>query len=166
MYWSHKAVCLKSPNFNVPRLLPYINKLQLLGWNSDTVITSVNSSIFSGLISTMLKQLSGLSKFHKLILKSSVEMKHSPSLFGEILLIWYAWALAKILLGYADRTDPEVVIRGIRNEFDETVVPPLAWDIFNWETAFNLFSYIFQSLIVLSINIIYYIIFIPLVDNK
>lgn len=40
----------------VPLLLLYIKRLQWTGWNSAAVMTSVNSSIFTGLISTMSKQ--------------------------------------------------------------------------------------------------------------
>ena len=42
-----------SHNRMVPLLLLYTNVLQLLGWNSAAVITSVSSSILAGLISTI-----------------------------------------------------------------------------------------------------------------
>ena len=42
-----------SHNRIVPLLLLYTNVLQLFGWNSAAVITSVSSSILAGLISTI-----------------------------------------------------------------------------------------------------------------
>lgn len=45
-----------SHNRIVPLLLLYTNVLQLLGWNSAAVITSVSSSILAGLISTISTQ--------------------------------------------------------------------------------------------------------------
>lgn len=51
--WSHKADSLISLNLIVPLLELYIKTLHCWGWNSAAVMTSVNSSIFAGLISTM-----------------------------------------------------------------------------------------------------------------
>lgn len=45
-----------SHNRIVPLLLLYTNVLQLFGWNSAAVITSVSSSILAGLISTISGQ--------------------------------------------------------------------------------------------------------------
>lgn len=42
-----------SASLMVPFELEYMNWLQWLGWNSAAVMTSVNSSMFTGLISTM-----------------------------------------------------------------------------------------------------------------
>lgn len=53
--WSHKALSLISASLIVPLELAYMNQLQLCGWNSAAVMTSVSSSIFAGFISTMLK---------------------------------------------------------------------------------------------------------------
>jgi hypothetical protein len=50
---SQSADALMSHNRIVPLLLLYTNVLQLLGWNSAAVITSVSSSILAGLISTI-----------------------------------------------------------------------------------------------------------------
>ena len=50
---SHKADSRMSASLIVPLELEYMNKLQCRGWNSAAVITSVSSSMFTGLISTM-----------------------------------------------------------------------------------------------------------------
>lgn len=50
---SQRAEALMSHNRIVPLLLLYTNVLQLFGWNSAAVITSVSSSILAGLISTI-----------------------------------------------------------------------------------------------------------------
>ena len=47
----------------VPLLLLYTNRLHSVGWNSEAVITSVNSSILAGLISTISKHLVKEKKF-------------------------------------------------------------------------------------------------------
>ena len=86
--WSHNALSLMSANLMVPLELAYMNQLQACGWNSAAVITSVSSSIFAGLISTMLKLWSWIFKFHRLIRRSSLLMKVSPSLLTEMLLMW------------------------------------------------------------------------------
>lgn len=44
-----------SASLIVPLELAYMNQLQLIGWNSAAVMTSVSSSIFAGLMSTILK---------------------------------------------------------------------------------------------------------------
>ncbi|KAH3669810.1 hypothetical protein OGATHE_002622 [Ogataea polymorpha] len=74
---SHSELTRISFNLMVPFEEEYMNKLQSVGWNSALVITSVSSSILTGLISTMLKDWSAIPKFHKLILRSSEEMKVS-----------------------------------------------------------------------------------------
>ena len=50
---SHKALARMSHKRMEPLLLLYTNSLQLIGWNSAAVITSVSSSILAGLMSTM-----------------------------------------------------------------------------------------------------------------
>ena len=50
---SHKACSLISQRRIVPLLLLYTNKLHSWGWNSAAVITSVNSSILAGFMSTI-----------------------------------------------------------------------------------------------------------------
>lgn len=92
--WSHRALSLMSANLIVPLELAYMNQLQLIGWNSAAVMTSVNSSMLAGLISTMLKLWSWMLRFQRLIRKSSLLMKVSPSLFTDMLLMWYACAFA------------------------------------------------------------------------
>lgn len=102
--WSHNALSRMSASLIVPLELAYMNQLQLRGWNSAAVMTSVNSSMFAGLMSTMLKLWSWMFRFHRLIRKSSLLMNVSPSLLTEMLLMWYAWALAYVLLGTAATT--------------------------------------------------------------
>ena len=51
------------PNLMHPLLLEYMNRLHSVGWKQDAVMTSVNSSMFSGLISTMLNDWSVISRF-------------------------------------------------------------------------------------------------------
>ena len=50
-----------------------------VGWKDEQVITSERSSRLSGLRSTILNAFFGYSKFHRFILKSSLEMKFSQS---------------------------------------------------------------------------------------
>lgn len=50
---SQRADALMSHKRIVPLLLLYTNVLQLFGWNSAAVITSVSSSMLAGLISTI-----------------------------------------------------------------------------------------------------------------
>jgi len=77
-----------SASLMVPLELAYMNQLQLMGWNSAAVMTSVSSSMFAGLMSTMLKLWSWMLRFQRLIRKSSLLMNVSPSLFTEMLLMW------------------------------------------------------------------------------
>jgi len=86
--WSHRALSRMSANLMVPLELAYMNQLQLIGWNSAAVITSVSSSMFAGLMSTMLKLWSWMLRFQRLILRSSLLMNVSPSLLTDMLLIW------------------------------------------------------------------------------
>ena len=72
----------------MPLLEAYMNQLQLVGWNSAAVMTSVSSSMFAGLMSTMLKLWSWMFRFHRFIRRSSLEMNVSPSLFTDMLLMW------------------------------------------------------------------------------
>ena len=109
---SHNARWRISANLMVPFELAYINQLQLVGWNSAAVITSVSSSMLAGLISTMLKLWSWMLRFQRLIRRSSLLMKVSPSLLTEMLLMWYAWAFAYVLRGTAATTVSWCVIRG------------------------------------------------------
>lgn len=92
-----------------------MNQLQLVGWNSAAVMTSVSSSMFAGLISTMLKLWSWMFKFHRLTRRSSLLKKVSPSLLTEMLLMWYACALAYVRRGTAATTVSWCVIRGSFN---------------------------------------------------
>lgn len=50
---SHRAEERMSHSRMVPLLLLYTNTLHWCGWNSAAVITSVSSSMFTGLMSTM-----------------------------------------------------------------------------------------------------------------
>lgn len=50
---SHSAASRISASLIVPFELEYMNMLQCIGWNSAAVITSVSSSMFTGLMSTM-----------------------------------------------------------------------------------------------------------------
>ena len=50
---SHRAASRISANLMVPLELEYMNRLQWMGWNSAAVMTSVNSSMLTGLMSTM-----------------------------------------------------------------------------------------------------------------
>lgn len=50
---SHRAEERMSHSRTVPLLLLYTNTLHWCGWNSAAVITSVSSSMFAGLMSTM-----------------------------------------------------------------------------------------------------------------
>lgn len=50
---SHRAEERMSHSRTVPLLLLYTNTLHWCGWNSAAVITSVSSSMFTGLMSTM-----------------------------------------------------------------------------------------------------------------
>ena len=50
---SHKAESRMSASLMLLFELLYMNKLHCVGWNSAAVMTSVSSSIFAGLISTM-----------------------------------------------------------------------------------------------------------------
>jgi hypothetical protein len=52
---SQSAAALMSHSLIVPLLLLYTNRLHSTGWNSAAVITSVSSSIFVGLMSTISK---------------------------------------------------------------------------------------------------------------
>lgn len=49
---SHNADARMSPSLMAPRDVEYANVLQEMGWKVAAVITSVNSSMFSGLMST------------------------------------------------------------------------------------------------------------------
>ena len=56
--------------------------------------TSVSSSMFAGLMSRMLKLWLLTPRFQTLMRRSSADRKVSPSLLGEIELMWYVCALA------------------------------------------------------------------------
>jgi hypothetical protein len=85
--WSHNALSRMSASLIVPLELAYMNQLQLIGWNSAAVMTSVSSSMLAGFMSTMLKLWSWMFKFHRFIRRSSLLIKVSPSLFTDMLLI-------------------------------------------------------------------------------
>lgn len=55
---SQRAEALMSQRRSVPLLLLYTNKWQWWGWNSAAVITSVRSSMFAGLMSTISEKQS------------------------------------------------------------------------------------------------------------
>ena len=59
--------------------LLYMKTFECVGWNSALVMTSVNSSMLAGLMSTTLNDWSLMPRFHKLIRRSSEEIKVSPS---------------------------------------------------------------------------------------
>lgn len=64
-YWSQSAASRMSANLIVPFELEYMNRLQCIGWNSAAVMTSVSSSMFTGLMSTMSATVSlGLCTIH------------------------------------------------------------------------------------------------------
>ena len=94
---SQRAESRMSANLMVPLELEYMNRLQCMGWNSAAVMTSVSSSIFTGLMSTIsaksqnpnvkfpafarqinkehvLKLSLDIARFQRLTLKSSAEM--------------------------------------------------------------------------------------------
>ena len=50
---SQRAESRMSASLMVPLELEYINRLQCIGWNSAAVMTSVSSSMFTGLMSTI-----------------------------------------------------------------------------------------------------------------
>lgn len=77
------------------------NRLHETGWNSAAVMTSVSSSMLTGLMSRMLNDWSEMLRFQRLILRSSALMYVSPSLLIEIELMWYACAFAYTLRGTA-----------------------------------------------------------------
>jgi hypothetical protein len=52
-YWSQSAASRMSASLIVPFELEYMNRLQCIGWNSAAVMTSVSSSMFTGLMSTI-----------------------------------------------------------------------------------------------------------------
>jgi len=114
---SHSAAWRMSPSLMAPRLVLYVIILQWEGWKSAAVITSVNSSMLFGLMSTISKRKSyqinksrnkihtnlkwillklwfEIPRLHRLTRKSSADKNVSPSLFKAIELIWYVWALA------------------------------------------------------------------------
>lgn len=79
---------LKSQILAKPLEVEYIKRSARLGWNTADVMTSFSWSILGGLMSTTLKMSRGLSTFHRLTLRSSAEMKLSPSQESERELMW------------------------------------------------------------------------------
>lgn len=65
--------------------------------------------MFAGLMSTMLKLCSVISRFHRLILKSSADRNVCWSLFTEIELMWYVCAFANTRLQRAARSTSVLV---------------------------------------------------------
>ena len=57
--------------------------------------------MLSGLMSTMLNDLSVCSKCQRLTRRSSADTNVSPSALGAMLLMWYAWALPYIRMHLA-----------------------------------------------------------------
>lgn len=161
---SHNAASRMSASLIVPFELEYMNRLHWMGWNSAAVMTSVNSSMLTGLMSTMsaklahavhhhpLKLWSLMFKFHRLIRKSSADMYVSWSELTEIELMWYACALAYTLRGTAAVMESCVVMRGKRRGCDAPTAPPAGYPsewLFSATTLICL-SNTFHSLIVLS----------------
>src|SRR5271154_1424420 len=121
--------------------------------------------MFAGLMSTILKLWSWMFKFQRLMRRSSLLINVSPSLLTEMLLMWYAWALAYVRLGTAATTVSWCVMRGnfsddaSRNEtwFGlRAPPPPTPAGVRSCErlfsaTTFRDFSKTFQSFIVLSL---------------
>ena len=72
---SHRAADLMSHSLIVPLLLLYTKRLHSAGWNSAAVMTSVSSSMFVGLMSTMSVQ-KGKEKYSQ-ILNEKVKISHN-----------------------------------------------------------------------------------------
>ena len=66
------------------------SKLIVKNLHRPTVMTSVRSSMFAGLMSTMLKLMLELSRCHRFTRRSSAEMYVSQSELTLRLLMWYA----------------------------------------------------------------------------
>mmetsp|Transcript_47039 Transcript_47039/g.112064 ORF Transcript_47039/g.112064 Transcript_47039/m.112064 type:complete len:210 (-) Transcript_47039:360-989(-) len=130
-----------------PREFDHRNRLQWSGWHDAAVITSVSSSMLSGLMSTMLNEVSETPRFHRLIRRSSAEMNVSQSELREMELMWYACPLENTRRWCAWM--PLGVVRGgIASPFDPLPVMPLRYVEM---TSAGLWSCTFQSLIVLSL---------------
>ena len=97
----------------------------------------------------ILKLWSLMSKFHRLIRRSSAEMNVSPSVFSEMELMWYAWALAYTRRGTCAYTLLWFCSLGRRS--CETLVTGSGLLMLDMVTTLSCFSYTFQSLIVLSV---------------
>lgn len=142
---SHNAAARMSANLMVPFDELYMNRLQWLGWNSALVMTSVNSSMFVGLMSTMLKLWSLIARFHRLILRSSDDMYVSASLFSDTALMWYACAFENTRRVEAAYTVSLFSTVGSTRSFELFGVPLSAlYDV----TFLIFFSNIFHNLIV------------------
>lgn len=127
-----------------------MKRLQLVGWKHDAVMTSVSSSMFSGLMSTMLKLIWLLFMFHRLMRRSSADKKVSPSEQGEMELTWYAWALAYTRRGVAHTAVSRHVSVGILRFLTLVGAPYRPRGRFIDDTIFSFFSKTFHSFIVLS----------------
>ncbi len=86
--WSHADDFLRSPSFITPLEVEKINWLSWKGWNCDAVITSESSSIFSGLRSITVNAWTLFSRFQRLILRSSDDIKFSPLAHTDMELMW------------------------------------------------------------------------------
>mmetsp|Transcript_6889 Transcript_6889/g.13276 ORF Transcript_6889/g.13276 Transcript_6889/m.13276 type:complete len:211 (+) Transcript_6889:473-1105(+) len=98
---SQRALLRMSASLIEPLLLLQRKVLHCVGWHTAAVMTSVSSSMLSGLISTMLNEVPLMSKFHRLIRRSSADRNVSLSLTSDTELIWYACPLANVLRGHA-----------------------------------------------------------------
>ena len=74
---------------------PVVQRCTYISWSMRTSrgvfgcpLTSVRSSMFAGFMSTMLKDWLLCSMCHRFTLRSSLEMKLSPSLLMDTLLMW------------------------------------------------------------------------------
>lgn len=150
--------------------LLYMKRLQCTGWNSAAVMTSVSSSMFAGLMSTMswnvfnyctdrnciqghsLKLRSLMSRFHRLIRRSSAETYVSWSELTEIEWMWYACAFAYTFRGTAAMMLSCTDMRGSRRFCWTIGAGSDLWPSRRLlsDTTRNDFSNTFHSLIVLS----------------
>lgn len=87
-------------------------------------------------------------RFHRLIRRSSAEMKCSPSLLGSIELMWYVWPFANVLRRLEAIFVPVTDILGSTNSL--LSLPPLIELFPAHANVFTFFSRTFHSFTVLS----------------
>mmetsp|Transcript_41 Transcript_41/g.141 ORF Transcript_41/g.141 Transcript_41/m.141 type:complete len:216 (-) Transcript_41:77-724(-) len=150
-YESQSAESRMSANRMDPRDDEYMKMLQWLGWKLAAVMTSVSSSMFSGLMSTMLNDSDELSRCHRFTRRSSAERYVSPSELTEMELTWYACALAYVRRGVAHTAVSRHVNTGTFSDLIVAGPPPnRPLGRFIEDTTFSFFSNTFHSLMVLS----------------